>query len=169
MQFQLTRFRALTLAVMTLGMTLRAEDPAASKKKAAVGSPKFQPLPKAVSPKVVLSNGLSETLATNLTLAPGTDQFIYSKTDFTGADSVYIGFYGAVDQDLSKTNYVTWWAIPNSTQYSAANYWSGSTFAFLNTGSYQVSTFGNQMAIDLQNNGTSPVTYTQVTVWANAR
>ncbi len=171
MQIRLTRFRALTLAVLALGMNLRAEDPAAPKKKATAEAPKAQPAPKAVSPtpKVVFSTALSETLATNLTIAPGTDQFIYSKLDFSGVDMVYVGFYGASNQDFSKTNYVSWWAIPNSTQYSAAQFWAGSSWGYLNTGSVQLNPFGNQLAIDFQNNGTSPVTYTQVTVWANAR
>jgi hypothetical protein len=175
MRIHFVQFRALTLAVLALTTTLRAEDFNASKnsdapkKKVAAESPKVQSAPKPVSPKAVTSTALSETLATNITVAPGTDQFIFAKTDFTGADTVRFGFYAATTQDLSKTNYVVWWAIPNATQYAAADSWAGTTFYYLNTGSYQVSTFGNQLGIDLINNGTAPVTYTQVTVWANAR
>jgi hypothetical protein len=169
MPTRLTPLRALTLAVLALGMTLRAEDPAVPKKKIAAESPKVQPAPKAVSPKVVFSTTISETLATNLTIAPGANQFLYAKSDFTGVETLYVSFYGASTQDFSKTNYVSWWAIPNNTQYSAAQFWAGSSFAYLNTGSILLNPWGNQLAIDFQNNGTSPVTYTQVTIWANAR
>jgi hypothetical protein len=141
MPTRLTRFRVLTLAALAVVMTLRAENSEPQKKQQAVESPKVQPAPKAVSPEVILSTALSETVATNLTLATGTDQFIYAKTDFTGVDTVSIGFYAANTQDLSKTTYVTWWAIPNNTNYSAADTWTGA----------------------------SPVTYSRVTIWANAR
>ena len=43
-------------------------------------------------------------IATNLTIAPGADQFVYAKTDFTGADDVRIGFYAPSFANCSLVN-----------------------------------------------------------------
>jgi hypothetical protein len=160
-------FCALALAFVALGMTLNAEDPA-TRKKTTAEAPKARPIAKSISPATVSSTALSEMIASNLTLAPGADQFVYAKTDFTGADDIRIGFYADASQDLSKTKYVTWWAIPNNASYNAADYWDGTSFAYLNSGSFQVSTFGNQFALEIKNTGTNPITFTQITLWANA-
>jgi hypothetical protein len=169
MYIRFTQFRALTLAVLALGTTLRAEDSEAPKKKPSVEAPKVQPAPKVISPKVVFSTALSEMLATNLTVAPGAYQSLTAKTDFTGADNVNLGFFGANGQDFTKTTYTIWWAIPNSPSFVATFFYDGSNFAFTNSGGFDVYTFGNQLMVGIQNNGTNPVTYSVVTAWANAR
>jgi len=66
-----------------------------NQKEVAVESPKIQLAPKAVSLKVVFSATISEILAINLTIAPGTNQFVYAKSDFTCVETLYVSFYGA--------------------------------------------------------------------------
>jgi hypothetical protein len=169
MPSRLTRLGAMTLTVVALGMTLRAEESVAHKKKEAAHAPRAQAGVKAVSPQTLSSTTLSELLVNNFTLAPGASQQVFAKTDFSGADKVQIGFYGANDQDFSKTAYLVWWAPPGAPNYVVADYIQGSDFSFLNSGGVQLVPYGNQLMIEFRNNGSAPVTYIQVTAYAVAR
>jgi hypothetical protein len=171
MQIQRTRFQVLSVALLALGMNLRAEEPAAPRKKEAASSaaPKVSLSAKLLSPKAIASTTIFELVAQNVTLQPGGSQQFYTQSDYTGVDKVALGFYAATDQDLSATNYLVWWAIPGASSYVVGNYVPGNTFPFLNTGGVQLATFGNQLMVEMRNNGTKPVTITQITAYAIAR
>lgn len=157
----------LTFAILALGASLLAADQAP--KKPSPPASKAQAPAKTESPKVVFSTALSEVVATNLTIAAGAYQSITAKTDFTGADSVNIGFFTTNDQTFVNTTYTIWWAFPNMPSFVATFFFNGNNFPFTNSGGLNVTAFGNQLQIGIQNNGTSPVTFAQITAWANAR
>jgi hypothetical protein len=120
-------------------------------------------------PRVVFSTALSEVVATNLTIAAGAYQSITAETDFTGADSVNIGFYTTNSQNLANCTFTIWWAFPNMPNFVATFFFNGNNFPFTNSGGLNVLAFGNQLMIGIQNNSTSPVTISQITAYANAR
>lgn len=131
--------------------------------------PKSEPAAKSESPKVVFSTALSEVIASNLTVAAGAYQSVTAKTDFTGADSVNIGFFTTNSQTLANSTFTVWWGFPNMPNFVATFFFNGANFPFTNSGGLNVLAFGNQLMIGIQNNGTSPVTIAQITAWANAR
>jgi hypothetical protein len=164
---QMMRLGAATLVLLTLGMSLQADDSTALKKKDTAHSPKARVMPKTTSSQGT-GTTISEVVTQNLMLTPGTSQQVYAQSDFTGADKVSIGVYTTTDQSLLNTSYLIWWAIPNAPNYMVADTLLGSTFDFLNTGGAQLPTYGNQLMIEIRNNGTDPVTIGQVTVYAIA-
>jgi hypothetical protein len=135
-------------------------------KRSAVRSPKMQA---AASTPNAAGTTISEVLVSDLTLAPGTSQQVFSRSDFSGVDKLNIGFYGTIDQDFSNTNCLIWWAIPGASDYVAADSVRGDQFSFLNSGVVQITPYGNQLAIEFHNNGGQPVNYAQVTLYAVAR
>lgn len=124
---------------------------------------------KALGPRAVNSTTIGEVLAKNVTLAPGASQKFFAQSDFTGTESVKIAFYAAADQDLSSTNYLVWWSVPDADNYAVSDYLQGKYFAFLNTGGAFVQTYGNQLLIEMRNDGKNPVTISQITLYAVAR
>ncbi len=172
MTVQLTRFRSVALAALACGMVVfGAEDLAVPGKKQAAPAPapKVTVTRNVVSPQSLASTTLYELLAQNVTMAAGASQQFYAQTDYTGVEQVSLGFYAAADQDLSNTTYLVWWAIPGASSYMVGNFLQGKLFPFLNTGGAQVPTYGNQLMIEMRNNGTTPVTITQITSYAIAR
>jgi hypothetical protein len=164
------RFALLTTALLALGATLYGEATTAKKKgpAPAVAPHTVVRSPRSLSPRAVTSTTISEVLATNLTMQPGTSQQFFAKSDFTGVEQVSLAFYAAPDQDISATNYLVWWAIPDAPNYAVSDYLQGQDFAFLNSGGAVVATYGNQLMIEMRNNGTKPVTLSQITVYAVA-
>jgi hypothetical protein len=154
-------------ALMTL--SLAAEESTATRKKEVAVAPKATATPKAISPQAVLSTTITEVLAQGVTLQPGASQQFFAKSDFSGADKVALGFYATSDQDLSMTNYLVWWAPAGAPQYVVTDYVSGKNFAFLNSGGWVAAPFGNQLMVEMRNNGTNAVTITQITTYAIAR
>jgi hypothetical protein len=157
----------LGVGVLALGLGCQAEEPAVvNKKKDTARSPKVTA--RDTTPTLP-SLTLYELLAQNVTLAAGASQQFFAKTDFTGVGKVNLGFYATPDQDLSSTNYLVWWAIPGAPSYVVVDYLQGKNFAFLNSGGASVLPFGNQLMVEIRNNGTQPVTISQVTAFAVAR
>jgi hypothetical protein len=176
----LTRFRtvliltglsllALAINILMPGTSLRAENSAAPKKRETVHGPRVRTAPKLLSPKAINSTTITEIIAQNVTLAPGDDQQFYAQSDFSGVDRVNLAFYATPDQDLSKTNYLVWWAVPNAANYSVVDYVQGQYFAFLNSGGATLLPYGNQLLIEARNNGTQSATISQITVFGVAR
>ena len=162
------RFALITTALLALGATLSGEETTTTKKKGPALAPRVVRSPKSLSPRAVTSTTISEVLATNLTMQPGTSQQFFAKSDFTGVEKVSLAVYASPDQDISPTNYLVWWAIPDAPNYTVSDYLPADNFAFLNSGGAVVATYGNQLLVEVRNNGTKPVTITQITVYAVA-
>lgn len=169
MKILFLRYGAVALAVMALGVTLRAEDVDSPKKKEAAQGSRTGIKPKMLSPLTVNSTSIAEVVAQNVTIAAGTSQKFFAQSDFTGADKVSIGVFTTSDQNLSLTGYEVWWAQSSYPYYVTADYIDGKLFHFSNTGGAQVATFGNQLLIIVDNNGTAPVTIAQITAYAVAK
>lgn len=167
MFIRLTRLGALALAFLP-GTGLHAADPATPRKKETAHAPKARVTPKLASPKAVNSTTISEVVAQNITLDPGTSQQFFAQSDFSGAEKVSLGFYTTSDQDLSATNYLVWWSPPGAANYVVADVLFGNQFAFLNSGGANVNTYGNQLMIEVRNGGTDPVSISQITAYAVA-
>ncbi len=162
------RHALLTTGGLAMGTRVHGQETAATKKERAL-APVAKRAPKILSPQALTSTTISEVLATNLTLQPATSQQLFAKSDFSGVEKVQLGFYAAPDQDISVTNYLVWWAIPDAPNYGVTDYLEGQNFAFLNSGGAYVATYGNELMVEVRNNGTKPVVITQITAYAIAR
>jgi hypothetical protein len=169
MKIRFMRYGVAVLALLALGLTLRAEDQDSPKKKEASQGSKAGIKPKVISPLAVNSTPIAEVVAQNVTIPAGTSQKFFAQSDFTGADKVAIGVYTTTDQNLGMTAYEVWWAGAGYPYYVTADYIDGKLFHFANTGGAQVTAYGNQLLIIVDNNGTAPVTIAQITVYATAR
>jgi hypothetical protein len=169
MKIRLMRYGAAALAVLALGVILRAEDADSPKKKEAAQGSKAGIKPKMISPLTINSTPIAEVVAQNVTIPAMTSQKFFAQSDFTGADKVAIAVYTTTDQNLGMTGYEVWWAGSGYPFYVTADYIDGKLFHFANTGGAQVAAYGNQLLIVVDNNGTAPVTIAQITVYATAR
>jgi hypothetical protein len=171
MTLRLTQLGTLgaLIALSTIGSyadQARPKKPIAVAPKA-TNAPRIRP--KSVGSRAVTSTTISELLAKDLTLQPGESKQLYAESDFSGTESVALGFIGPNDQDFTNTNYLVWWGPANAPSYVVSDYLQGEYFSFLNSGGSQVTTYGNELMIEVRNDGKIPVTFSQITAYAVAR
>jgi len=111
---------------------------------------------------------ITEVIATNFTVPNGQSMRFFAQSDFSGAERASFGVYADPSVNISKTQYAVWWGVPGAPDYTPQEVINASNFPFTNSGGGNVGVYGTMMFVDVYNNGTAPVTITELVVYAVA-
>lgn len=102
---------------------------------------------------------------TDVTIPAGASVNLDSRTDYSTVDTVRATIRSA-GPDLNNVVVAAYWAIPQAPFYGIADVVAGTTFPFLNAGGATFNTYGSQFRLRVTNNGSNPISLTQVLIFA---
>jgi len=118
----------------------------------------------------ITSSPILENLATVVTIAANASALFQATSDFTGADKVGFSVTTLSDPSSRMTNvrFGIAWAAPGN-WFVLTDMVLGSTFYYFDHGAATVPVYGPALKIAVFNDGSIPVTITQLSVYAVAR
>jgi hypothetical protein len=110
-----------------------------------------------------------EVLAKDFSVNAGGSASFTANSDFSGSDAVSIAISAPTSQDLGAVRLLVWWAIPGVDFYVLQDVIVGTNFYFSNQGGGMVPVYGNQLQIQVMNDGAGPITFHQLTAYSVIR
>ncbi|MBI4904014.1 MAG: hypothetical protein HY820_10295 [Acidobacteria bacterium] len=115
------------------------------------------------------SNIVNETIGQNFSVDAGKSARITAKADFSGAERASFGVYADPSANITKLRIAIWWGNAETSAYAVHAFITASGFFYTNTGAGQVAVGGPNLIVDVINEGDTPVTIQQLTVYAVVR
>jgi hypothetical protein len=110
-----------------------------------------------------------EVLAKDFSVNAGASASFTANSDFSGSQAVSIAISAPSSQDLGAVRLLVWWAIPGVDFYVLQDVIVGTNFYFSNQGGGIVPAYGNQLQVQVMNDGASPITFHQLTAYSVIR
>jgi hypothetical protein len=110
-----------------------------------------------------------EVLAKDFSVNAGASASFTANSDFSGSGAVSIAISAPTSQDLGAVRLLVWWAIPGVDFYVLQDVIVGTNFYFSNQGGGIVPVYGNQLQVQVMNDGSSPITFHQLTAYSVIR
>jgi hypothetical protein len=119
---------------------------------------------KSLSPKGI-TDGYAELLGLGFTVPAQTCRFFDSEMDFGGTRQVAISLL-AVGASLATTRVIPFFSVPGAPYAAFTTQLRGSDFVFSDGGGGVVPVSGRLLRLMVCNDGTAPLTYTQLSVYS---
>jgi hypothetical protein len=102
---------------------------------------------------------------TNVTIPPGSSVNLDAQFDYSTTDTVRVTIR-SVGSDLGNFVMSAYWTVPQVSLYGVADVVAGTSFPYSNAGGATFNTYGRWFRLQVTNNGTNPITLTQVLVFS---
>lgn len=162
---RLTAALALSVALLATAVRAqtekRADDSAATTKTPGLKPSSAKATPRLVSPSPQQDTYSSWEFWTNVIIPPGGSVNFDSQMDYSSSDTVRVTFRSENDS-LTFMVASAYWSVPQLPLFNSAETVTGDTFYYSNVGGASFQCYGNQFRLRITNNGSAPVTLSQV-------
>jgi hypothetical protein len=158
---------ALALSVALLATAVRAQTEKRPDDSAATSkAPGLKPSSSNAKPRVASPSPQQDTYSgwefwTNVIIPPGGSLNFDSQMDFSSSDTVRVTLRSENDS-LALVVASAYWSVPQLPSFNSAETVTGDTFYYSNVGGATFNCYGSQFRLHITNNGSAPVTLSQV-------